>query len=134
MRRLTMRVAIIVPRQSTLSRRHRCQTPFPHGYRGAMAPPQRGPVNRRLSGRADAALPPDACPVRRVLAVRGHRWAVQVLWTLHDADRPLRFRDLQRSLEPITQKELTNRLREVEASGMGHRTVYAEVPPRVAYR
>ena len=59
---------------------------------------------------------------------------MQVLLTLYYAARPLRFRELQRSLEPITQKELTNRLRELEASGMVHRTVYAEVPPRVAYR
>jgi DNA-binding HxlR family transcriptional regulator len=69
-----------------------------------------------------------------VLAVIGHRWTVQVLWTLDLADRPLRFRELQRSLEPITQKELTNRLRELEASGLVSRTVYAEVPPRVEYR
>src|SRR4029077_2319639 len=67
-------------------------------------------------------------------AMIGHRWTMQVLWTLHYAARPLRFRELQRSLEPITQKELTNRLRELEASGMVHRTVYAEVPPRVEYR
>ncbi len=73
-------------------------------------------------------------PLSQVLAVIGHRWTVQVLWTLHYATRPLRFRELQRSLEPITQKELTNRLRELEASGMVHRTVYAEVPPRVEYR
>ena len=99
-----------------------------------MATPQRGPVNRRLSRLAETALPPDECPVSHVLAVIGHRWAVQVLWTLHYADRPLRFRELQRSLEPITQKELTNRLREFEASGMVHRKVYAEVPPRVEYR
>jgi DNA-binding HxlR family transcriptional regulator len=57
-----------------------------------------------------------------------------VLWTLHHADRPLRFRELQRSLEPITQKELTNRLRDLEAAGMADRKVYAEVPPRVEYR
>lgn len=41
--------------------------------------------------------------------------------------------ELQRSLEPITRKELTNRLRELEAAGMAHRKVYAEVPPRVEY-
>jgi DNA-binding HxlR family transcriptional regulator len=95
---------------------------------------KRGPVNKRLSGLAETALPPDECPVSQVLEVIGHRWAVQVLWTLHHADRPLRFRELQRSLEPITQKELTNRLRELEAAGMAHRKVYAEVPPRVEYR
>jgi DNA-binding HxlR family transcriptional regulator len=36
---------------------------------------------------------------------------------------------LQRSLEPITPKELTNRLRELEAAGIIHRRAYAEVPP-----
>ena len=99
-----------------------------------MATTQRGPVNRRLSRLAETVLLPDECPLSQVLAVIGHRWTVQVLWTLDLADRPLRFRELQRSLEPITQKELTNRLRELEASGMVHRTVYAEVPPRVEYR
>ena len=99
-----------------------------------MAATERGPVNRRLSGLAETALPPDECPVSQVLEVIGHRWAVQVLWTLHHVDRPLRFRELQRSLEPITPKELTNRLRELEAAGLAHRKVYAEVPPRVEYR
>ena len=98
-----------------------------------MAATKRGSVNKRLSGLAETPLPPDECPVSQVLAVIGHRWAVQVLWTLHRADRPLRFRELQRSLEPITQKELTNRLRELEAAGMAQRKVYAEVPPRVEY-
>src|SRR6516225_9349476 len=99
-----------------------------------MAATKRGPVNRRLSGLAEAALPPEECPVSQVLEVIGNRWAVQVLWTLHHAARPLRFRELQRSLEPITPKELTNRLRELEEAGMAHRKVYAEVPPRVEYR
>ena len=47
---------------------------------------------------------------------------------------PVRFRKLQRTVEPITQKELTKRLRELERAGMVDRRVYAEVPPRVEYR
>jgi DNA-binding HxlR family transcriptional regulator len=66
--------------------------------------------------------------------VIGHRWAVQILWSLHHAARPLRFRELHRSLESITPKELTKRLRELEAAGIIHRRAYAEVPPRVEYR
>jgi DNA-binding HxlR family transcriptional regulator len=99
-----------------------------------MSSSRRGPVNRRLSGLLGAALAPEECPVSQVLEVIGHRWAVQILWSLHHADRPLRFRELQRSLEPITSKELTNRLRELEAAGIIHRRAYAEVPPRVEYR
>ena len=50
------------------------------------------------------------------------------------AGGPVRFRKLQRAVEPITQKELTKRLRELEQAGMVDRRVYAEVPPRVEYR
>jgi DNA-binding HxlR family transcriptional regulator len=99
-----------------------------------MASTGRGPVNKRLRGIAVTVLRPEECPVSQVLEVIGHRWAVQVLWTLHQAARALRFRELQRSLVPITQKELTNRLRDLESAGLVHRKVYAEVPPRVEYR
>src|SRR5712691_2074806 len=129
-----IRVVVIVPHRYTLRSRHRFYTQFPHGYRGSMATTQRGPVNRRLSRLAETALLPDECPLSQVLAVIGHRWTVQVLLTLHYAARPLRFRELQRSLEPITQKELTNRFRELEVSGIVHRKVYVEVPHRVEYR
>ena len=128
-----IRVVVIVPRRYILRSRHRFYTQFPHGYRDLWqqsSEDQSTGVNRL----AETVLLPDACPLSQVLAVIGHRWTVQVLWALDLADRPLRFRELQRSLEPITQKELTNRLRELEASGMVHRTVYAEVPPRVEYR
>lgn len=89
---------------------------------------------RRLSRLPDIPLPPSECPVSRIFELIGHRWSVQVLWLLNHVDRPLRFRELQRSLEPVTQKELTNRLRELEAASMVHRTVFAEVPPRVEYQ
>jgi len=86
----------------------------------------------RLPG--SVPLPPGECPTSQVLNLIGHRWAVQVLWALNHAARPIRFRELQRALEPITQKEMTNRLRELEAAMMVHRKVYPEVPPRVEYQ
>jgi DNA-binding HxlR family transcriptional regulator len=46
----------------------------------------------------------------------------------------LRFGQLQKGLEGITQRELTKHLREFEKAGIVERTVYAEVPPRVEYR
>lgn len=47
--------------------------------------------------------------------------------------RPWRFNELQKSLNGISQKVLTQSLRSMEAEGLIIRTVYAEVPPRVEY-
>ena len=47
--------------------------------------------------------------------------------------RPLRFNELQKSLNGISQKVLMQSLRSMEADGLIIRTVYAEVPPRVEY-
>src|SRR5258708_27477279 len=63
-----------------------------------------------------------------------HKWTVHILFALHEAGGPVRFRQLQRVVAPVTQKELTKRLRDLERSGLVHRRVYAEVPPRVEYR
>lgn len=47
--------------------------------------------------------------------------------------RPWRFNELQKSLNGISQKVLTQSLRSMEADGLIIRIVYAEVPPRVEY-
>jgi DNA-binding HxlR family transcriptional regulator len=71
------------------------------------------------------------CPATRVIDLVAHKWTVHILFTLRQAGQPVRFRRLQQMTGPITQKELTKRLRELEQSGLVHRRVYAEVPPRV---
>ena len=63
-----------------------------------------------------------------------HKWTIHILFALHEAGGPARFRVLQRRVAPITQKELTKRLRELERAGLVSRRVFAEVPPRVEYR
>ena len=45
----------------------------------------------------------------------------------------MRFKELQRSIGKISQKVLTSNLRTMEAQGLVHREVFAEVPPRVEY-
>ncbi len=47
--------------------------------------------------------------------------------------RPWRFNELQRSIDGISQKALTEALRSMEADGIVRRTAYPEVPPRVEY-
>ena len=71
------------------------------------------------------------CGVEVTLAVVGGKWKGLILW--HLRLKTLRFSQLQRRLQSVTQKMLTQQLRELEADGLLHRQVYAEVPPRVEY-
>ncbi|UGT72308.1 helix-turn-helix transcriptional regulator [Nocardia gipuzkoensis] len=56
-----------------------------------------------------------------------------VLSVLRDHDRPIRFNELRRRLDGITQKMLTRTLRNLEREGLVRRAVYPTVPPRVEY-
>lgn len=71
------------------------------------------------------------CPTRQVLDLIANRWSVLVIGCL--ADGALRFTDIKRKVEGISQKMLTQTLRQLERNGIVSRTVYAEVPPRVDY-
>lgn len=71
------------------------------------------------------------CPVATTVKLIGSKWSLLILRNL--LDRPWRFNELLKSLEGISQKVLTDRLRSMEADGIVTRTVYAEVPPKVEY-
>ena len=71
------------------------------------------------------------CPVATTVQLIGNKWKLLILRNLRI--RPWRFNELQKSLEGISQKVLTESLRSMEADGIIVRTVYAEVPPRVEY-
>ncbi len=73
------------------------------------------------------------CPIRNILARIGSKWSLLVLYTLAQAQGPIRFRELQRAIADISQKMLTNTLRILEEDGLVSRRVYAEVPPKVEY-
>jgi len=72
-----------------------------------------------------------ACPTRLVLDRIADKWTTLVIGLLEQ--RPQRFSELQRQIEGISQKMLTQTLRELERDGLITRTIYAEVPPRVEY-
>lgn len=72
-----------------------------------------------------------ACPVETTLMLISDKWKVLILRDLMPGTK--RFGELKKSIGHVTQKVLTAQLREMEASGLLTRTVYAQVPPRVDY-
>lgn len=72
-----------------------------------------------------------ACPVETTLTLISDKWKVLILRDLMTGTK--RFGELKKSIGHVTQKVLTAQLRQMEASGLLTRTVYAEVPPRVEY-
>ena len=73
-----------------------------------------------------------ACPVETTLSLIGSKWQVLILRDLF-LNGTMRFKELQRSVGAVSQKVLTQNLRAMEESGIVHREVFAEVPPRVEY-
>lgn len=72
-----------------------------------------------------------ACPVATTVQLIGSKWKLLILRNL--LMRPWCFIELQKNLEGISQKVLTDSLRSMEADGIITRTIYPEVPPRVEY-
>ena len=73
----------------------------------------------------------ETCPTRQVLGLIADKWTSLVIGLLED--RPKRFSELQRGIEGISQKMLTQTLRQLERDGLVTRTIYPEVPPHVEY-
>src|SRR6476646_7425534 len=73
----------------------------------------------------------EGCPTRRILHLIDGRWTVLIVGALRDG--PQRFSDLQRRVQGISQKMLTQTLRSLEQDGLITRTAQLQVPVRVDY-
>ncbi len=71
------------------------------------------------------------CPVEIVMDVLSGKWKCLMLWHLHDGTK--RYKELERIVPGVSQKMLTQQLKELERDGLLTRTVFPEVPPRVEY-
>jgi DNA-binding HxlR family transcriptional regulator len=69
---------------------------------------------------------------RQALALIADKWAVLIITTL--ARGPYRYNALRREIDGVSQKMLTQSLRDLECNGLVGRTVYPDTPPRVEYR
>ena len=71
------------------------------------------------------------CPVATTVSLIGSKWKLLIMRNL--LGRPWRFNELQKSIDGISQKALTEALRSMEADGIVIRKAFPEVPPRVEY-
>lgn len=72
------------------------------------------------------------CAVEAAISLIDGKWKCVALWHLQERGT-VRFNELMRLIGGVTQRTLTNQLRELEADGLINRVVYAQVPPRVEY-
>ena len=71
------------------------------------------------------------CSIEKALNLFGEKWKFLIIRELLTGKK--RFSEIKRNIESISQKVLTQNLRQLEASGLVTRTVYPEIPPRVEY-
>jgi len=71
------------------------------------------------------------CPVEVSMDLLSGKWKCLMLWHLNEGTK--RYRELERIVPDVSQKMLTQQLKELERDGLVKRTVHPEVPPRVEY-
>jgi DNA-binding HxlR family transcriptional regulator len=90
------------------------------------------PSEELEAGDGSADVMSEACPSRRVLALIADKWTMLVLPALQEG--PRRNNELMRAIGGVSQKMLTQTLRDLERNGFVQRRDYGEIPPRVDYR
>ena len=73
------------------------------------------------------------CPARELLDRIADKWTTMIIGTLSEHPGPVRFSELRRAVTGISQKMLTQTLRDLERDGLVVREVFPVIPPRVEY-
>lgn len=73
----------------------------------------------------------EVCGMSLAIDVVGGKWKLHLMWVLGAG--PQRFGQIRRTLTGVSEKVLTENLRQLETSGVVHREIYPEIPPRVEY-
>ncbi|WOO35917.1 helix-turn-helix domain-containing protein [Anaerocolumna sp. AGMB13020] len=73
-----------------------------------------------------------SCPIEHTVNLIGHKWKVLIIRNLMN-DGTQRFSELSKGINGISQKMLTQQLKQLEQDGIIDRKVFPEVPPRVEY-
>jgi DNA-binding HxlR family transcriptional regulator len=72
------------------------------------------------------------CPLTFALTLIGSKWRLPIIWALWQ-DKTLRYNELKRRVDGITNMVLSSSLKEMENQGLVVRKQYMEIPPRVEY-
>ena len=91
------------------------------------------PSNKNEPGPGDAPPEAECRLVSETLARIGDKWTVLVVEQLCAGRGPMRFNEIRRSINGISQRMLTLTLRSLERDGLVTRTVHPTIPPRVDY-
>ncbi len=95
-------------------------------------PASKGTIDACTNDNSDISHTNAMCPVRDILDRIGDKWSIHTIILLGEG-KVLRFNELKRKIDGISQRMLTVTLRSLEEDGFISRKIYAEVPPRVEY-
>ena len=98
---------------------------------GAKVPSPAVTVKTKAARRSGPSVYDRSCPARLVIDHLADKWAVLIIGQL--ANGTMRFAELFRAIDGVSQKMLTVTLRDLERDGLVSRKLYASVPPKVEY-
>ena len=102
-----------------------------------MAVPQHQPIAapaRRRVAVATEVPPGECCPhLHEAIELIGKRWTGAIVYVLLHHGRPMRFSEVGQAVPQLSDRLLSERMKELEARGIVHRHVHAESPVRVEY-